>query len=69
METTKPIWQSRSVIGSVIAIIAMLAGLRGVVLGEAVQAELTDFVMQIIGLIGAGVAIWGRIVASQKLVK
>ncbi len=67
MEDTKSFWQSRSVIGSIVTIVALVGSFRGVPLDGSSQAQLTDMLVQCIALIGSGVALWGRVVATKKI--
>lgn len=67
MDDTKPWYLSRTVWGALIAIAASVGGAFGIMLGEADQATLTDAILQVVGAIGALVALFGRLSASQTL--
>jgi hypothetical protein len=54
----KPWWQSRAVIGSLVAIGASAAGLAG---WEIDGAALTEIVLQVLALAGAVLAWWGTV--------
>lgn len=58
-------WQSRGVMGSLVAIIAFLLQLKG---WHVDQGKLIDDLTQIIGLIGAIIGLYGRIKADSPIV-
>ncbi|MBO8085756.1 MAG: hypothetical protein J7D61_06935 [Marichromatium sp.] len=60
----KPWWRSRAVIGALVVVLAQVASAAGVTLDSA---ALTDALVELISLAGAGVAIWGRVRASVPL--
>lgn len=66
MNDEKSWYLSKSVIGSVVAILALIAGAFGYDVDVAGQEQIT---LSIIGITGAGVAIYGRIKAVKKLTK
>jgi hypothetical protein len=61
---TKPFWQSRAIIGSAVTIAALIAGFYKIKIDVG---NLTDIVVQIAGLLGAALAIYGRIKATQPI--
>jgi len=67
MEDTKPWYFSRTVWGALIAIAASIGSAFGIMLGEVEQATLTDAILQIVGAVGAVVALYGRLSARQVL--
>lgn len=67
MTDTKPVFASKTVWGALVAIAASLAGLAGFTLAEGDQAELIDLLAQGATLIGAAIALYGRISATKQL--
>jgi hypothetical protein len=73
METQphKPWWQSKSIIGSLVTVAAVVAGFFGLDVDPATQAFVVsqlDLVMTAAGVaIGAALAIYGRVVARQPI--
>lgn len=68
MEETKSPLKSTGVIGSVIAIIAVLVNqFLGLQIDEALQTEITEAVTSVAALGGALLALWGRIKATKKI--
>ena len=66
---TKNIFQSKTVIGSLIALFAIiLSTFFGYeIIGED-KTQLTEIIVSLFGSAGALTAIYGRVVASKKLV-
>ncbi len=64
---TKPWYKSKGIMGSLIAVLAVLAGFFGIDIGGAEQAELVDLVTAIVGTGGAALAFIGRIRANTKI--
>ena len=60
----KPIWQSRTIIGAFVTILALVAGFKNFKIDVA---NLTDILVQVAGLVGAALAIYGRIRATQPV--
>ena len=60
----KPPWLSRGVVGSVVVIASMLAGIYG---WHVDSDRTTDIIMQAVGLIGGIIALYGRIKAEQPI--
>lgn len=67
MDQDKNWWQSKAVWGGIIAFLAGIAGLFGIVVPEAVQGDLTTHVTALAGAIGGLIAVYGRIKAERKL--
>ncbi|MEP2943576.1 MAG: hypothetical protein ABJ081_07710 [Hyphomicrobiales bacterium] len=67
MNETKPWYFSRTVWGALIAIAASIGGAFGIMLGEVDQSALTDAILQMVGAVGAVVALYGRLSANQIL--
>ena len=61
----KPWYLSRAVWGALVTIGAAIAGLFGVSFDEG---AVTEAVLQVVAAIGGLTALWGRIVASTRLV-
>jgi hypothetical protein len=68
---SKPIWQSKTMIGIVIMLAVQLAGLAGFQFTPDDIATLTSQTEQMIGagvtLFGAALAIYGRIKATKRI--
>lgn len=65
---TKPWWQSRTIIGAVVATVALGLNLTGVItLNDAEQTEIIDFAMQGVALGGMLYAFYGRLQAKTAL--
>ena len=67
MESTKPIYASRTVWGAVVAIVAGVAQVAGHALAPEDQLALINLLTQIGELSGAGLALWGRIAAKHTI--
>lgn len=63
IDSKKP-WQSRTIIGAVITILALVAGFWKIKIDVA---NLTEIVMQVSGIIGAVLVIYGRWKATQPI--
>jgi len=66
-DLTKPWWQSKTVIGGLVALGAGIAGIFGVALGPDDQAVTTDALVGIAGAIGGLLAVYGRIKANRAI--
>lgn len=69
MQQEKKWWQSKAVIGGLIAVLAAIAGAFGVEVSAEQQASLADYAIAISGGIGGALAVYGRIKADTKLKK
>lgn len=67
MNETKPIYASKGVIGSVIAVVALGAKLLGFEITPDDQAALNDMILSGAAIVGALVALYGRITATRKI--
>ena len=67
MTGTKPWYQSKTVWGSLIAILAAVLGLWDVRIEAADQARLVDLVVQVAGALGGLIALTGRFAASRRI--
>ena len=65
--TLKPWYLSKTVWGSLVAILAALAGLFDVDLDAATQARAVEMIVQAIGALGGLVALVGRFRATQRI--
>jgi lysozyme family protein len=62
----RDILSSKTVWGALVALAAQLFALSGLHIAADVQSSSVDFILQLVGIFGAGVALWGRIVAGEK---
>lgn len=67
MEGSKSPYASKTIWGSFIALIAMIAPLFGVVLYEGFHADLEQVILSTIAIGGSVYSIYGRIVADTKI--
>lgn len=65
--TPKPWYQSRAVWGGVIAGAAPVAGLLGVQLAPETLGDIADIAAAAGGIVGGGLAIWGRLRANTPI--
>jgi len=64
----KPWWQSKTVLGVIVMAASGVASQTGLAeLTAADQAAIVDWLLSAVGIGAAGFAIWGRIVASQRI--
>ena len=63
-DEAKPFWQSRTIIGAVVTLAAMLAGFRHVKIDVA---NLTDILADLAGVVGTLLVIWGRFKATKPI--
>jgi hypothetical protein len=64
----KPWWQSKTVLG--VIVMAAASGLQTFGIAELTasdQAVVVDWLLSAVGIGAAGFAVWGRIVASQRI--
>lgn len=66
-EQSKPWYQSKAVIGGVVAAVAGLLAFAGVDIGIEDQGILTDAVLGLVGAIGGILAVYGRVKADRKI--
>ena len=64
---SKKWYQSKSVMGSVVTLIAMVLGIFGFGMGAEDQATLVNIVVGAGGFVGSILAIYGRVKASKKI--
>jgi len=60
----KPWWQSRTVLGALVVLLASGLRLAGV---DVDQQALTSLVLDAVSLLGGALALWGRIAASRPI--
>jgi uncharacterized membrane protein len=63
-EETKPFWQSKTVIGAAVTILALAASFRQI---EIDVVNTTEIVMDLIGIAGAVLAVYGRVKATKPI--
>ena len=61
-------YQSKTVWGAVVVILASVLRLAGIEFGPAEQAELTDAITTIAGAAGGLLALYGRLTATMPLI-
>ena len=66
-ENQKPWYQSTAIIGSIVTIIALVAGVFNYTIDSQMQEGIVELVTVVIGVIGSVVAIAGRIRASKTI--
>ncbi|SMD10937.1 hypothetical protein [Rhizobium sp. RU36D] len=67
MEHAKLWYQSKTIWGGLIAVLAAAARLAGLEIGADIQAELVDAAMTLAGAIGGLLAIYGRLAATKPI--
>ena len=67
MNNTKAWWQSKTVWGSLIALLAGVATLAGVKMDASVQDQLAELLTGAGNVVGAAIAFYGRITAKAVL--
>lgn len=67
MDETKPWYQSRAIIGALVAILAGLLSLFGIDLSDIDQAELTTLAMNLFAIGGGLLAFYGRVKATKQV--
>ena len=61
----KPWYLSKTIWGSLVAVLAALSASLGFPLDTLTQAELSDIAVQLVGAAGALLAIYGRLTATR----
>ena len=64
---TKAFYLSRTFWGSVVMFLSIIGQAFNLNLGDAEQAAITDAIMQVVGGVGALVALWGARNATKSL--
>lgn len=63
----KPWWQSRTIIGIAVTLVAQLLSRYGVTVTPELQGEAVSAILDLMTAAGAGLAVYGRISASQPI--
>lgn len=63
-QDAKPIWQSRTIIGAAVTVFALVAGFKNF---KVDVGNLTEILVQVAGLVGTALAIYGRIKATRPV--
>lgn len=67
MIETKSWYQSKSALGAIVAVVAMVAGFIGYQVTPEAQAQIVNMVFDAVALVGAVVALFGRITATKRI--
>lgn len=67
MQKQKPWYQSKAVIGGIVAVLASIAAAFGYAVSPESQGEITNLVVAIAGGVGGLLAVYGRIKAKDKI--
>jgi hypothetical protein len=67
MQDVKPWYMSKTIIGAVVTVLALVAGVFGYGIGVEDQAALADYAVTIGGVVGGLLAIYGRVKASKDI--
>jgi hypothetical protein len=67
MNGTKVWWQSKTVWGSIVSLLAGVATLAGVKLDATLQDQLAELVVGIVNIVGGAIAWYGRVKAQGAL--
>lgn len=67
MDDEKVWYQSRSVIGSVVTILALICGLFNLTVDEQAQSDIVNLTVVVVGVVGSEVSIWGRVTATKTI--
>ena len=67
MSDVKPWYMSKTIIGAVVTVLALVAGIFGYGIGAEDQAALADYAVTIGGVVGGLLAIYGRVKASKEI--
>lgn len=63
---SEPWWQSRVILGALVAIVSSIAGAVGIVIDEDTRQQFITLVPVVISTAGAIYALYGRIVGASK---
>lgn len=64
---TKPWWASRTIIGAIVSVLALIAGNFGVSIAPEMQGEIVTLVLTLAGVAGGGLSIYGRLRAQKGI--
>ena len=67
MTDVKPWYQSKTIIGAVVTVLAMILTAFGYGIGAEDQAALVDYAVSLGGVVGGLLAIYGRVKASKDI--
>ena len=67
MNGTSIWWQSKTLWGSIIAMLAGVATMAGLQLDAALQDQLAELIVGLANLIGGGLAWYGRVTATTQI--
>lgn len=67
MQEEKQWYLSKTIIASIITVLALVAGMFNIVIDTEVQSSIVELASVAIGLVGSVVAIWARIKASKTI--
>jgi protein-S-isoprenylcysteine O-methyltransferase Ste14 len=67
MEESKKWYQSKTILASIVTVIALIAGGFNLTIDAQTQGNVVELVSVVVGVIGSVVAIWGRIQASKTI--
>ena len=65
---TKPWFKSKGAVGAVVSVIALGAGMAGYQIMPDLQADIAKTWLDVVAMVGAVVALVGRLTASKKLI-
>lgn len=66
-EDTKRWWESKGVLGAIIVVVSIVAGQLGYQVAPEDQGALTDQVFDMVGIVGALIALIGRLAATKQV--
>lgn len=67
MEDQKPWYMSKTIMASIVTVIALIAGGFNLTIDAQTQNEVVELVSVAVGVIGSTVAIWGRVRAIKTI--
>ncbi|MEL7428727.1 MAG: hypothetical protein AAFN43_01885 [Pseudomonadota bacterium] len=67
MTQEKQWYQSKTIWGALIAVASSLTGAFGISLDSAAQGDMADALVQLVGALGALLAIFGRLSATRMI--
>ena len=67
MEGTTAWWQSKTILGAAVSILAGAAGLVGLSLDASLQSQLVELVIGMGTVIGGALSWYGRVTATKKI--
>lgn len=67
MVEEKQWYKSKTIWGALLAVIASFMGLFGINLDEAAQLNIADTLVQLSGVVGSMIAIYGRLGATEVI--